>query len=162
MPPTSTSAPTPSLSLVADPQPDRAVGEVDELVLAQIGDAGPLHRDRVAVPLDLIRGEGHVHAGLELGDVAAQRADPQLRPRQVAEDRHLAPDPLGGGADVGDRLRLPLGPGVGEVEAEDVGPGRDQPLQHRRLPAGRPDGGDDLGPAPEVGAGDLAVRVHPR
>ena len=36
--------------------------------------------------------------------------------------------------------RLALGPGVGEVEAEDVGSGRDQLLEHRRRPSspGRP------------------------
>src|SRR6201999_2634694 len=48
---------------VAAAQPDRPVGEVDELVLLQAGDARPGDRDRLAVALDLPRGEGHVHAG---------------------------------------------------------------------------------------------------
>ena len=94
VPPTSTSQSTPSASGSRDPQADRAVGEVDELVLAQVGDARPGDRDRLAVALDLARGQGHVHAGLELGEVVAQLADPQLRPGQVAEDRDLAADPL--------------------------------------------------------------------
>ena len=136
---------------VVDPQPDRAVGEVDELVLAQVGDPGPGDRDRLAVALDLARGQGHVHPRLQLGEVVAQLADPQLRPRQVAEHRDLAADLLGGGADRLDRLRLALRAGVGEVEAEDVGAGGDQLLEHRRVPARRPDRGDDLG---------AALRVH--
>ena len=76
-----------------------------------------------------------MHPGLQLGDVAAQLADPQLRPRQVAEHRDLAPDPLGGGADRLDRLRVALAVGVGEVEAEDVGAGLDQLLEDRRRPS---------------------------
>ena len=89
---------------VADAQPDRAVGEVDELVLAQVGDPRPGDRDPLLVALELARGQGHVHAGLELGEVVAQLADPQLRPGQVAEDRDLAADPLRGAADRLDRL----------------------------------------------------------
>ena len=82
----------------------------------------------------------------QLGEVVAQLADPQLRPGQVAEHRHLAADLLGGGADRLDRLRVALAVGVGEVEAEDVGAGLDQCLEHLRVPAGRADRGDDLGP----------------
>ena len=48
VPPTSTSHSTPSPLGLADPQADRAVGEVDELVLAQDGDARPGDRDRLA------------------------------------------------------------------------------------------------------------------
>ncbi len=40
----------------AHAQPDRAVGEVDRLVLAQRGDARPGDRDRLLVPLDLAAG----------------------------------------------------------------------------------------------------------
>ena len=146
VPPTSTSQSTPSVVGLVDPQADRAVGEVDELVLAQRGDARPGDRDRLAVALDLARRQGHVHAGLQLGDVVAQLADPQLRPRQVAEHRDLAPDPLGGGADRLDRLRVALAVGVGEVEAEDVGAGLDQLLEDAGVPARRADRGDDLRP----------------
>ena len=39
-----------------DPQADRAVGEVDELVLAQRGDPRPGDRDRLGVALDVARG----------------------------------------------------------------------------------------------------------
>ena len=87
-----------------------------------------------------------MHAGLQLGDVVAQLADPQLRPRQVAEHRDLAPDPLGSGADRLDRARVPLSIGVGEVEPEDVGAGLDQALQDVLVPARGTDRGDDLGP----------------
>ena len=92
------------------------------------------------VALDLARRQLHVHAGLQLGDVVAQLADPQLRPRQVAEHRDLAPDPLGRGADRLDRARVAVAVGVGEVEAEDVGAGLDQALERRRAPSspGRP------------------------
>ena len=55
-------------------------------------------------------------------------------------------------ADRLDRLRLFVGAGVGEVEAEDVGAGGDQLLEHAALPAGRADRGDDLGAPLEVGA----------
>ena len=55
--------------------------------------------------------------------------------------------PARGGADLRDRLRLAVGPGVGEVEPEDVGAGGDHLLEHGRRPARRADRGDDLGPA---------------
>ena len=99
-----------------------------------------------------------MHAGLELGVVVADRADPELRAGQVAEDRHLAAERLGGLADRLDRLRVFVGAGVGEVEAEDVGAGRDQLLEHAEVPGRRADGGDDLGAPVEVGAG-LGVRI---
>ena len=43
---------------LAHPEADRAVGEVDQLVLAQRGDARPGDRDRLAVALDLRPGSG--------------------------------------------------------------------------------------------------------
>ena len=129
VPPTSTSAVDAAVFGLAHAQADRAVGEVDELVLAQRGDAGPGDRDRLRVALDRLRRQLHVHAGLQLGDVVAQLADPQLRPRQVAEHRDLAADPLGRRADRLDRARVALAVGVGEVEAEDVGAGLDQAHQ---------------------------------
>ena len=138
------------LLALVDPQADRAVGEVDELVLAQRGDAGPGDRDRLLVALDLARGERHVGPGLQLGDVVAQLADPHLRPRQVAEDRGLVPEPLRRGADRHDRRRVALALGVGEVEPEDVDARLEQTLEDRRVPARGPDRGDDLGPPSRV------------
>ncbi len=147
---------------IVDPQPDRAVGQVDELVVLEVGDPRPGDRDRLGVALELARGQGHVHPRLQFGEVVAQRADPQLRPRQVAQHRHLAPDPLGGAADIGDRLRLAVRRGVGEVEAEDVGAGCDQLLDRRGLPARRPDRGDDLRPPLDVNSGPRSrIRLHP-
>ena len=53
------------------------------------------------------------------------------------------------------------GPGVGEVEPEDVGAGGDQLLEHRGVPAGGPDRGDDLGPPVAVAAGGgCGSRLH--
>src|SRR4029079_16055986 len=43
---------------VVDAEPDRTVGEVDELVLLQFGDPRPGDRDRLAIALDLARGQG--------------------------------------------------------------------------------------------------------
>ncbi|HET7510753.1 MAG TPA: pyruvate kinase [Solirubrobacterales bacterium] len=146
----------------AHTQPDRAVGEVDDLVLAQVGDARPGDRDRLLIPLDVLRRQRHVHPRLQLGEVIAQRADPQLRPRQVAKDRHLLADPLRRRPDRPDRLRLPLRRGVGEVQPEDIGPRSHQLLQHRRLPTGRANRGDDLGPALAVGAGSGDPISHRR
>ena len=74
-----------------------------------------------------------MHAGLELGDVVAQLADPQLRARQVAEHRDLFADLLGRRPDRLDRARVPIAIGVGEVEPEDVGTGLDQ--AHAACPA---------------------------
>ncbi len=105
---------------------------------------------RRAVALAVSRRQGHMHPRLQLGVVVAQRADPELRPRQVAQYRDLAANALGGTADRLDRARLLVRSGVGEVEPEDVGAGADQLLEHARLPARRPDGGDDLRAAAQV------------
>ena len=137
VPPTSTSRVDAAVLGLAHAQADRAVGQVDQLVLAQRGDAGPVDRDRLRVPLDRLRGQLHVHPGLQLGDVVAQLADPQLRPRQVAEHGDLAPGPLRRRPDRLDRARVALAVGVGEVEAEDVGAGLDQAAPARRRPSSR-------------------------
>ena len=54
------------------------------------------------------------------------------------------------GGDVADRandLEVLLVRAVGEVEAEDVDPGLDEPLEGLGAAGGRSDGGDDLRPA---------------
>ena len=61
-----------------------------------------------------------MHARLELGDVVAELADPQLRPGKVAEHGDLAADPLGRGPDRPDRGRMALAVPMREVEAEDI------------------------------------------
>ena len=76
-----------------------------------------------------------MHPRLQLGDVVAQLADPQLRPGQVAEHGDLAPDPLRRGPDRLDRAGVALAVGVGEVEAEDVGAGLDQAHQDVARPS---------------------------
>ena len=106
-----------------------------------------------------------MHAGLELGVVVAQVADAELRAGQVAEDRHLAAERGGRLADRLDRLRVFVGAGVGEVEAEDVGAGGDQLLEHAEVPRGRADRGDDLGAPLEVSGGlgeGIAGHLRPR
>jgi hypothetical protein len=127
----------------------------DRVEVRRLGDEGDGNQvdpllDRELGPGDVAlhrsRGQLDVRPRLQLGDVAAQLADPQLRPRQIAEDRHLAPSPLGRCADRLDGARVALAVGLGEVEAEDVGAGLDQAGQHLLVPAGRADGRDDLGP----------------
>ena len=114
---------------VAHPKADRPVGQVDQLVLAQGGDARPGDRDRLAVPLHRPRRQGHVHARLQLGDVAAQLADRSFGPGRSPSTATSRPTrsaaPRIESIVPGVALRV----GMGEVEAQDVGAGLDQPLQ---------------------------------
>ena len=64
--------------------------------------------------------EGEPLAWLELDDVLSQRADAQLRPRQVLQDRHRAPGLPGGVAHAADRLCVLLERSVGVVQPGDV------------------------------------------
>jgi len=83
---------------------------------------------------------------LQLGDVTAQLArSAQLRAGQVAEDRDLAADGLRGGADSLNHLRLFVRAGVGAVQADEICLRGDELLERRQVPAGGPDGGDDVG-----------------
>src|SRR5207249_8061929 len=75
---------------------------------------------------------------------AFDRADANLRPAEILEDRDRAAGALRGGADarIGRRVRLLRA--VREVEPEDVGTGGDQRVEHAVGVARGPDGGDDL------------------
>ena len=82
--------------------------------------------------------------GLQLDDVLAQRADPQLRPGQVLQDRDRPPRAAGGVAHAPDRLGVLLERPVRVVQPRHVHPGLDHPQQRLRLARGGSDGGDDL------------------
>ena len=64
--------------------------------------------------------EGHAVAGRELGGVVAQRADAQLRAREVLQDRHRAPGAARRLAHALRGLGVQLGGAVGEVQPRDV------------------------------------------
>ncbi len=82
--------------------------------------------------------------GRQLDDVLAQRADPQLRPGQVLQDRDRAPDPPGGVAHAADRLGVLLERAVGVVQARDVHARLDHAHERLRLARGGTDRRDDL------------------
>ena len=128
-------------------QPHRAVGEVDHLAGPdRLGQPGPgdVHPPRVALGVVLAADERDLVAGLELGEPVDELADAQLRPRQVLQDRDLAPGAVGGVAHAARRLGVLLGAAVGEVQARDVHAGLDHPDEHLGLARGGADRGDDL------------------
>jgi hypothetical protein len=80
------------LAHVFDPQPHRAVREIENrILLHRVGEVGPgdRHATRVAQLLDTAD-ERHPVTGLELDHVALERADAQLRAGQVLQDRDRA------------------------------------------------------------------------
>ena len=93
------------------------------------------------------RSERQPLAGRELDDVLAQRADAQLRPGEVLEDRHRAPGPPGRVAHAANGLGVLLERSMRVVQPRDVHPRFDHAHERVRLARGRPDGGDDLGAA---------------
>ena len=127
---------------VDDAEPHGAV--VDQDVEARLEHrAEHRRRDRkVAVLGDVLARDRHVRAALErdgLGEVA----DAELRPLQVGDQRHRAPDLV---LERADRLRarpVVLVGAVREVQAGAVDHAH-QLLQNRRLRRGGPDRGDDL------------------
>ena len=120
---------------LSDAQADRAVGQIDHVIgIDRLGQ--PLPRDRhlrLVAELGRAAMEHEPLAGLELDDVVTQRPDPQLRSRQVLEDRHLASDAVGRGPDALGVLGVQLAAAVGEVEPGDVHPGFDQPHERLRI-----------------------------
>ena len=151
-PPTSTSA---SISPSPGPrgghaQADGAVGQVHDLVVVHaVGQAGPgdRHPPRVALEAVGAAHEGQVVAGLELGDAVDERADPQLRARQVLQDRDLAAGAAGGVAHQPRGLGVLLGGAVREVQPRDVHARLDHAHEHLGVARGGADRGDDLGAA---------------
>jgi len=88
--------------------------------------------------------EGHDVAGLELGQVVGELADPQLRAREILQDGHLALRPPGRLAHAARGLGVVLPGAVREVQPRDVHARLDHPHKHLRVARGRADGGDDL------------------
>ena len=129
-----------------DAQADGAVGEVHDVAGghrgAELGarDVQPRRRAEPFVAAD----ERHVVAGLELGDVALERADAHLRAGQVLEDRDGAAGAAGGLAHAAGGLGVLLGGAVREVQPRDVHPRVDHPHEGLGIPRGRADGGHDL------------------
>ena len=74
-----------------------------------------------------------------------ERARPDFRAAEILQNRHFAMGARGRGADTTKRRRQRLVSAVRKVEAEDVGAGGDQGVDHRVGIAGGPDGCDDLG-----------------
>ena len=119
------------------------------LRLERVGEAGPGDAHVLGVAEALLAvawtaGERDAIAGLELDDVVAQRADPQLRAGQVLEDRHRASGAPRGVAHAVDGLGVLVERAVGVVQPRDVHPRLDHPQQGRGLARGGADGGDDL------------------
>ena len=130
-----------------DPQADGAVGEVHDLVaLDRRGQAGVGDEQPRGVTLTAV-GSAHERgrvAGLELHDAVAELADPELRAREVLQDRDLAAGATGGVADPARGFRVLVRAAVGEVQPGDVHPGFDHSGEHLGIAGGGPDGGDDL------------------
>ena len=154
LPPTSTWVTTSAPRHLRHAQADRAVGEVEHVALVhELREAAPGHRQALGGARPPRSGVSTtLGAAAELRHaVAAHRADPQLGPRDVAEDRHLAAGALGGGADqLRPSRRARSAVAVGEVEPRHVHPGLDHLLEHVGLARGRSDGRDDLGGAHAV------------
>ena len=74
----------------------------------------------------------------------AQRADPQLRAREVLEDRDRAPGAARRGAHPLGGLGVLVEVAVRVVQARDVHPGLDEAGEHLGLARGGADRGDDL------------------
>ena len=120
-----------------DPQPHRAVGQVqDRALLDRVGQTGPgdAHLVRVARALAVPAEERQPLAGSELDDIFAQRADAQLGAGQVLQDRDRAPRAAGRVAHAADGLGVLLERSVRIVQPCDVHPGIDHPHQRLQLP----------------------------
>ena len=126
-------------------QPDGAVREVEHVALvAQLREALPGHRQPLRGALHLLPGEHHLRVARQLGHPAGHRADPQLGPGQVTEDRHVALRALRGRAH---RLRdfpVLLRVAVREIEPGHVHAGSDHLLEDVEILRGWTDGRDDL------------------
>ena len=117
-----------------------------------------------ASPRDLLAaaGERQPLAGRQLDDVLAQRADAQLRPGQVLQDRHRAARAPGGVAHAADRLGVLLERAVRVVQPRHVHPRLDHAQQRLGLARGGPDGGDDLRAAHRPKVSSVVTRSSAR
>jgi hypothetical protein len=78
-------------------------------------------------------------------------ADAQLRPLQIGQDADRTADLFLDGAYAADQRAHQLMVGVAHIDAEDIGAGFEQLLQHLLGRGGRTDSGEDL---------DLAATSH--
>ncbi len=85
--------------------------------------------------------------------------DANLGALQIGEDRHIAGLRVGLFADAGGDGAVVVGAAVGEIKAEDVDAGVDQPGKEIGVGGGRAEGGDDFG-ASEHGAAFCWDRVR--
>jgi hypothetical protein len=95
-----------------------AIPDLHVLPEAAVGDARPLGR-----PLHRLRRQGEPVAAAQHHAAAGERAQADLRPLEVLEDRDGLPDPDLHGSDALDRLLVLRVGAVGEVQAGDVHPG---------------------------------------
>src|SRR5690606_24566695 len=92
--------------------------------------------------------------------LAGDFAQADLRPAQVGENRDRLVEVAAHLANPIDEHLLLLGPAVGHVQPENVGPCEDQLGQHVDLAARRADGGDDLGAGPLSAGSRQGISVH--
>ena len=166
VPPTSTSASTSQLRHPdrGRPQAHGAVGEVQHFArVDRARQALPAdrHPARVAGAVVATALEDDLVADLELDGALDQRADPQLGPGQVLQQRDRAAGAAGGVADELRGLGMLLVRAVAEVQAGDVHARLDHPYERLGVPRGGPDGGDDLRTASHRESTVLGVGADP-
>ena len=129
-----------------DPELDEPVGEEQSIAGTDIlREAGERCRQPARFAWRIARRNHQLVARLDDDRLAAfDRAGADFRPAEILKDRHDSPRALCRGADAREGCRLRLLRAVREVEAEDVGAGGDQRVEHAVGLARRPDGGDDL------------------
>ena len=97
----------------------------------------------------VVQGEGL--AGLELGRAVLEFADPELGTLQVGKDADRAADLVFDPADLFHQRAHQRVVGVAHIDAEDVGAGLEQRLDHMLFGRGRPQRCENL---------DLAAASH--
>ncbi len=117
-----------------DPQPDRSVGQVDHVAgLHELTQAVPRHRQAFRVALHGAGRENEGRARAHLGHPAGHRADAQLRPRHVAENRNPLAHLVRSRPDAPAGLRMRVRVSVREVEPGHVHALLDHALEHGGL-----------------------------
>ena len=156
------------------PALDAAAGDVldaqgEQAVVQQQGVAGPavfgepgvVGAHLAAVAGVLVQGgvDGEGLAGFQHHRTVAETGDANLGALQIGEDRHVAGLRVGLFTDAGGDGAMIVGAAVGEIKAEDVDAGVDQPGKEIGVGGGRAEGGDDFG-ASEHGAAFCWDRVR--